>query len=133
MAESLPSEFEDLFQKKAFGHLATLMPYGQPQSTPVWIDREGQNVSINTTSDRQKLENIERDPRVSVSIQDPEDPYRYLEVRGRVVETSKADADEQIDRLAQRYLGKDRYPWRVDGEERVKILIAPEHFTSMNA
>lgn len=132
MAEKVPEEFEDLFEKKAFGHLATLMPDGHPQSTPVWIDREGPNIIVNTASDRQKHENVERDPRVSISILDPDDPYRYLEVRGRVTEIRKADADEHIDRLAKRYLGKDRYPWR-EGEERVKLVIEPEHFTSKSS
>jgi PPOX class probable F420-dependent enzyme len=132
MAESVPQDFRDLFEKKAFGHLATLMPDGQPQSTPVWVDYDGRHVTINTTEDRQKFENIERDPRVSVSIQDPEDPYRYLEVRGRVVETRERGADEHIDRLARRYLERDRYPWREGEAPRVDLVIEPEHFTSMS-
>jgi PPOX class probable F420-dependent enzyme len=122
--------FKDLFEKRSFGHLATLMPDGQPQTTPVWVDYDGRCVLVNTTADRQTLENIERDPRVSISITDPENPYRYLEVRGRVRETRRQGADEHIDRLARRYLDEDRYPFRQEGEERIILRIEPEHTTS---
>ncbi|HEM46223.1 MAG TPA: PPOX class F420-dependent oxidoreductase [Alphaproteobacteria bacterium] len=131
MTIEIPEAYRDLFQKKSFGHLATVMEDGCPQSTPVWVDYDGKHVVVNTTLDRQKYENLERDPRVSISIQDPDDPYRYLEVRGRVAETTEDGAEQHIDALARRYLGKDRYPWRKEGEERVLVKIAPEHFTSM--
>ena len=131
MAHAIPQEFEDLFRKKSFGHLATLMPDGRPQTTPVWVDFDGACVLVNTADERQKVENLERDPRVAISILDPEDPYRYLEVRGRVVAMTREGADQHIDRLAQRYLGKDRYPWRGEGERRVLLRIEPEHTTSM--
>lgn len=131
MAKTIPGEFEDLFEKKAFGHLATLMPDGQPQSTPVWIDSDGRHVLVNTAAGRQKSANVERDARVAISIQDPDDPYRYLEVRGRVVETTEEGAEQHIDRLAKRYLGEDRYPWRAEGEKRLLLKIRPDHTTSM--
>jgi PPOX class probable F420-dependent enzyme len=132
MSQTLPSEFKDLFEKKSFGHLATVMPDGQPQTTPVWVDTDGECVLVNTAAERQKLENLEREPRVAISIQDPDDPYRYLEVRGRVIQTTDEGADQHIDRLAQRYLGKDRYPWRAEGERRVVVRIQPKHTTSMD-
>ncbi|MEZ4334694.1 MAG: PPOX class F420-dependent oxidoreductase [Myxococcota bacterium] len=126
----VPQKFRDLFEKKAFGHLATIMPDGQPQTTPVWIDYDGEHVIVNTTDDRQKYQNLSEEPRVAISIQDPDDPYRYLEVRGRVSEATDAGADRHIDRLTQRYLEQDRYPFREDGEHRVVVKITPEHFSS---
>ncbi len=126
-AAEIPRSHLDLFEKKSFAHLATLMPDGQPQSTPVWCDFDGTNVVINTAKGRQKEENFSADPRVSLSITDPDDPYRYLEVRGRVVEQSDVDADAHLDQLAQRYLGRDYPPH--DGEERVVVRIEPEHVT----
>lgn len=129
MASEIPAAFTDLLEKRAFGHLATLMPDGAPQTTPVWVDREGDLVVVNTTDDRQKFENLERDPRVAISIHDPDNPYRYLEVRGRVTEKTRDGADTHIDQLAKRYLGEDRYPWAQEGETRVKIKIRPEHTT----
>jgi len=130
MTASIPNEFHDLFEKKSFGHLATLMPDGWPQATPIWVDFDGRHVLVNTAERRQKLANMERDPRVSISIIDPDNPYRYLEVRGRVLEVTKDGAEEHIDRLARRYLDEDRYPWRADGEVRVIVKIAPHHTTS---
>lgn len=127
---TVPDPYRDLFEKRSFGHLATLMPDGRPQSTPVWVDFDGRHVLVNTAAGRQKLENVRKDPRVSISISDPDDPYRYLEVRGRVVATTREGADEHIDRLARRYLGKPRYPWRAEGEERVIVRIEPEHVTA---
>lgn len=132
MTAEIPTEFRDLFDKKAFGHLATLMPDGAPQTTPVWIDYDGTHVIVNTALGRQKVENLEGDRRVSISIQDPENPYRYLEVRGRIDETTQEGADRHIDQLAKHYLDMARYPWRKPGEERVIVKIAPEHFTSMS-
>lgn len=126
----IPEEHRDLFRKKSFGHLATLMPDGQPQSTPVWVDFDGKCILVNTARGRQKLENIQEEPRVAISITDPDDPYRYLEVRGRAVEIGTEGAEEHIDRLARRYLGEDRYPWRQPGEERIVLRIEPQHVTS---
>lgn len=130
MAASIPAGFEDLFRRKAFGHLATLMPDGRPQATPVWVDFDGKHVLLNTAEGRRKLANLRRDPRVAISIIDPENPYRYLEVRGQVAGITHEGADEHIDQLARRYLGKDRYPWRRAGEQRVLVRIEPEHTTA---
>jgi PPOX class probable F420-dependent enzyme len=131
MAERIPDKFLDLFRKPAFGNLATLMPDGSPQVTPVWVDFDGQQVRVNSARGRQKDRNLRRDARVAVAIQDPENPYRYLEVRGRVAEITENGADAHIDTLAKKYLGKDKYPFRKPGEVRVIYKIQPEHFTSM--
>src|SRR5262249_11557959 len=89
----LPDSHADLFKKKAFANLATLMPSGQPQVTPVWVDYDGQHVLINTAEGRQKDKNLTRDGRVALSIMDPDNPYRYLEIRGRVTERTRNGAD----------------------------------------
>jgi PPOX class probable F420-dependent enzyme len=127
MAESIPEKYRDLFQKRAFAHLATLMPDGRPQVTPVWCDYDGQDVLFNSARGRQKDRNIRRDPRVAISVMDPDNPYRYLEIRGRVVEISEDGADAHIDQLAKKYLGVDKYPYRQPGEVRVLYKIRPEH------
>ena len=126
MASQVPDAFLDLFHKKSFAHLVTLMPDGRPQVTPVWCDFDGTNVLVNSAKGRRKDKNMRREPRVALSIQDPENPYRYLEVRGRVVSVSEEGADAQIDRLAKRYMGVDRYPLRKPGEVRVIYKILPE-------
>lgn len=130
-SSAIPSSFVDLFKKKAFGHLATLMPDGSPQVTPVWVDYDGEYVLVNTAADRQKDRNLQRDGRVSMSIIDPDNAYRYLEVRGTVVERTTQGADAHIDSLAKRYIDKDKYPWRQAGEVRVIFKIRPEHTTKM--
>ncbi|MGH9778458.1 MAG: PPOX class F420-dependent oxidoreductase [Candidatus Acidiferrales bacterium] len=132
MPTTIPEKFRDLFTKRAFAHLATLMPDGQPQVSPVWIDFDGRHVVFNTARDRQKDRNLRRDPRVSLSILDPENPYRYLEIRGRVAEVTEEGADAHIDRLARKYLNLDTYPYRQPGEVRVVFKIAPEHVAGIS-
>jgi PPOX class probable F420-dependent enzyme len=131
MLGTIPQQYLDLFQKKAFAHLATLMPDGQPQVTPVWCDFDGTHVRINSARGRVKDRNMRRDPRVTLTIQDPDNPYRYLEVRGRVVEISEDGADAHIDSLAQKYLGVDTYPYRRPGETRVIYKIQAERASAM--
>jgi len=130
-APVIPDTFRDLFTKKTLAHLATLMPSGEPQVTPVWIDYDGQRVIFNTAVGRQKDKNLQRDGRVSISITDPDNPYRYLEVRGRVSERTLSGADSHIDKMAKKYLDKDKYPFGQPGEVRVIFKITPEHITSM--
>jgi PPOX class probable F420-dependent enzyme len=130
MAAETLKKYEDLFGKKAFGNLGTLMPDGSPQVTPVWIDYDGSHVIFNSAKGRQKDRNVRRDPRVAVTVFDPDNPYRYLEVRGRVVEITEKGADAHIDLMAKKYLGKDKYPYRQPGEVRVLYKIKPEHTTS---
>ncbi|MGH2757113.1 MAG: PPOX class F420-dependent oxidoreductase [Actinomycetota bacterium] len=122
----IPTEFKDLLDKKGFGHIATIGPNGEPQSSPVWYDFDGHRILFSQTKDRQKYRNLKRDPHVSISIHDPDDPYRYLEVRG-VAEIVDDPDFEFIDSMAKKYLGKEEYPWRQPGEERVVVKIEPEH------
>jgi PPOX class probable F420-dependent enzyme len=130
-ATAIPDSHVDLFQKKALAHLATLMPAGQPQVTPVWVEFDGHHVIINTAEGRQKDKNLQRDKRVALSLVDPDNPYRYLEVRGTVVERTHEGADANIDALAKKYLGKDKYPFRQPNEVRVLYKIEPQHATTM--
>ena len=131
MPELIPQAFVDLFSKRAFGNLGTLMPDGRPQVTPVWCDYDGTHVRVNSAKGRQKDRNMRRDPRVAITVVDPDNPYRYLEVRGRVVEITEAGADNHIDSLAKKYLGVDTYPYRQAGEVRVIYKIKPERTNSM--
>jgi PPOX class probable F420-dependent enzyme len=107
----VPKDFLDLFEKKGFSHLATLMPDGSPQVTPVWVELESGEVLVNSAKGRQKDLNMRGRPRVALSIQDPENPYRYLEVRGTVVGITEDGGDAHIDKLAKKYLGVDEYPY----------------------
>jgi PPOX class probable F420-dependent enzyme len=127
MAATIPEQFKDLFQKKAFANLATLMPDGRPQVTPVWCDLEGSNIRINTAKGRVKDKNMRRNKNVALSIFDPDNPYRHLVVQGEVVEITEQGADAHIDALAKKYLGKDKYPFRQPGEVRVMYKIRPDH------
>ncbi len=127
----IPEKYLDLFEKKAFCFLATLMPDGSPQVTPVWCDFDGTHVIINSAKGRVKDQNMRRDPRVAVAVHDPDDPYRYVQIQGRVVEITEEGADEVIDRLAQKYLDVDEYPHRQPGEVRVTYKIAPESVQGM--
>ena len=124
MASTLDG-YRDILEKKAFGHLATLRPDGSPQVTPVWVDFDGTHVRFNTARGRAKERHLERDRRIAMSLQDPDNPYRYVEIRGRVVEMTEKGADQHIDALAKKYIGQDRYPWR-RGEVRVMVKILPE-------
>ncbi len=131
MAAIIPEAFGDLLQKKAFAHLATVMHDGSPQVTPVWFDFDGTHIRINSAKGRVKDKNMRRMPQVALAIQDPENPYRYLAIRGRVEEITEAGADAHIDALSQKYLGKDTYPYRQSGEVRVIYKIRPERVSSM--
>jgi PPOX class probable F420-dependent enzyme len=131
MSQVIPDKYADLFEKQAFGNLGTLMRDGSPQVTPVWVDYDGQYVRFNSALGRVKDKNIRRDPRVAISLQDPQNPYRYIEVRGRVVEITQNGADDHINKLAKKYLGKDVYPFRQPGEVRVLYKVKPEKVSSM--
>jgi PPOX class probable F420-dependent enzyme len=131
MAATIPDKYTDLFEKRAFANLGTLMPDGRPQVTPVWCDFDGEHVIFNSAKGRQKDRNVRRDPRVSLALVDPENPYRYLEIRGSVVEITEDGADHSIDKLAKKYLGVDKYPYGQPGEVRVIYKIKIEHTTVM--
>ncbi len=123
---TIPANFEDLFRKPAIANLATLNNDGSPQVTPVWCDFDGTNIVVNTARGRVKDRNLRREPRVALSVLDPQNPYRYLGVQGRVVEMTEQGADAHIDKMAKKYLGKDKYPFRAPGEVRVIVKIKPE-------
>ena len=131
MSQSIPDKYRDLFSKRAFASLGTLMSDGSPQVTPVWVDLDGDLVVVNTAKGRQKDKNMRRDPRVALAIIDPENPYRYLEIRGRVAEITEDGADAHIDKMAKKYLGADKYPYRQSGEVRVMFKIRPERTSTM--
>jgi PPOX class probable F420-dependent enzyme len=107
------------------GTVTTLRPDGSPHSTVVWVDVEDGKVSFNTALGRAKPRYLERDPRASLLVVDPEDPYKWVAVSGHV-ELTEEGADGQIDKLAKKYIGQDEYPWRNRAETRVKVLIEPE-------
>jgi PPOX class probable F420-dependent enzyme len=131
MSQVIPDKYRDLFSKRAFANLGTLMPDGRPQVTPVWVDLDGDYVIFNSAKGRQKDKNVRRDPRVALSIVDPDNPYRYLEIRGRVAEITEHGANENIDKLAKKYLGVDKYPYGQPGEVRVIYKVQPEHTSTM--
>jgi len=119
-----------LLREKNFAFLATVDAKGRPQVTPIWVDTDGDYVLLNTALGRVKQKNTQRDPRVAVAVLDMSNPYRFAAVRGRVVEQLPGQAaDDHIDKLAKKYLGKDKYPFRQAGEKRVILKILPEHVT----
>ena len=130
MASSL-DRYRDILEKKGFAHLATVGTDGRPQVTPVWVDFDGSHVRINTARGRVKDRNLAKNPQVALSIQDPDNPYRYVQIRGRVTEMTEQGADAHIDGLAKKYMGVDRYPGRQPNEKRVLVKITPEHVQGM--
>jgi PPOX class probable F420-dependent enzyme len=128
-ADKLSPGAVKLLQEKQIAQLATTMKDGSPQVTPVWVDVEadGGHILVNTAEGRVKSRNTERDPRVAVSVVDAQNPYRLAVVRGRIVERRQEGADEHIDKMAQKYLGQETYPWRNPREQRVVLRIKPEH------
>ena len=128
---AIPEKYQDLLNKKAFAQLATIMPDGTPQVSPVWFEYDGKNILINSAKGRVKDKNMRRDPRVGLDIQDPDNPYRHVSIRGRVVQITEDGADAHIDKLTQKYINQDRYPYRGPGEVRVIYKIQPEAAHSM--
>jgi PPOX class probable F420-dependent enzyme len=131
MAEKIPEEFKDLFGKVAYANIATVMPDGSPQVTPVWFDYDGNYLRVNSAKGRVKDKNMRHNKNVALSIQDPDNAYRYLAVRGKVDDITEEGADAHIDSLAKKYLGKDKYPFRGPGEVRVIYKIRPEKVSTM--
>ena len=123
MAKELSNELVELLAKRTFVHLATRMDDGSPQVSPVWVDVDRGCILVNSAKGRLKDRNMRSDPRVALSVTDPENPYQGMMVRGRVVEITEDGADDHIDKMASKYLGKDRYPFRGPGEVRVKYYI----------
>ncbi len=116
----------NLFKEKNIAFVASLMNDGSPQITPVWIDYDGQFLLINTAEGRTKQKNFARDQRIAISVMDQNNPYNVVTIRGKVVEQTPNGADEHVDRLAKKYLGVDKYPFRAPNEKRIILKIKPE-------
>jgi PPOX class probable F420-dependent enzyme len=129
MDNKIPDKFLDLFEKKSFGHLATLMPDGSPQVSPIWVGFDGTYVIINSEKGRQKDRNMRRDARVAVEVQDPDNPYRYLLVRGKIVEITEEGAEQGIDDFSMRYNGS-LYKYKNPNSPRVIYKVLPEHVST---
>ncbi len=123
---TITDEIAKLLQGKNFAFVATLMKDGSPQITPTWIDLENNMILVNTAEDRVKHRNIVRDPRVAVSIIDQTNPYNMVTIQGKVIEQTTKGADEHIDKLAKKYLGVDKYPFRTPTEKRIILRIRPD-------
>ena len=122
----IPEGFLELLQgKKAFGHLATVMPDGSPQATPVWFDYHDGRIRVNTLKGSVKARNMQERSSVALSISDPDDPYRYIQIRGRVARFTEQGGVAHIDLLAKKYLGQDKYPWARPGTVHMIFEIEP--------
>ncbi len=129
---TIPANYEDIVTKAAFWHVATVGPDGDPQSTPVWAGGDGEgNIVFSLTKGRQKYRNLVANPAIALSAIDPENPYRYLEIRGTVKRIDDDPKNVFIDSMAKKYMGVDVYPFHQAGDERVVIVVAPEHATHM--
>jgi len=126
MPTTIEPQARELLDKPNFAHVATLRPDGTVHAVVVWVDTDGDRLEFNSAEGRTWPRNVERDPRVTVTVADGENPYNYVEIRGRVVEQTTDGADAHIDALAKKYLGQDEYPFRQPGEQRVKIVVEPE-------
>ena len=131
---AIPEKYSDLLapSKKSFAHLAPLMEDGSPQVTPVWLDYTDGMIRVNTARGRVKDRNLKVGSRVALSIQDPENPYRYVQIRGKVAKETEQGADAHIDSLAKKYMGVDSYPFRNAAEKRVIYFIEPTSGQGMN-
>jgi PPOX class probable F420-dependent enzyme len=127
MADRIEGRAEELLKAKNFCHVSTLRSDGSVHTAPVWVDVQDGLPVLNTAEGRVWPKNLERDPRVTLTIQNLENPYEYLEIRGKVAERTHEGADEHIDAMAKKYMGVDEYPLRQPGEQRVIIRVEPEH------
>ena len=130
--KEITPEVEKLFKDKNFASFATMMGDCAPQVTPVWVDYDQGNILINTAEGRTKVRNIAKNPNVAVCVTDSANPYMMVTVRGRIIEKTSQGADEHIDRMAKKYLGADKYPFRAPGEKRVLLKIKPESVMFMS-
>jgi len=127
----IPEQFSDLLRSTALAHIATIGPKGDPQTTPVWFGWDGQHLLFSQTKGRQKYRNVKRNPAIALSIVDPSNPFRYLEVRGKVVAIDEDQNNQFINSMAKKYMGQDTYPFHQPGDERVIVVIEPEHTSHM--
>jgi PPOX class probable F420-dependent enzyme len=127
MSATIEGRSEELLQAKNFCNVSTIRSDGSVHTAPVWVDLQDGRPVLNTAEGRAWPRNLERDPRVTLTIQNMDNPYEYLSIRGRVVERTQQGADEHIDALAKKYLDQDSYPFRQPGEQRVIIKVDPEY------
>jgi PPOX class probable F420-dependent enzyme len=127
----IPESYHDLLNSPALAHVATLGAQGEPQSTPVWIGWDGEHIRFSQTKRQQKYRNLRRDPRIALSIVDPRNPYRYLEVRGVAIAFEDDPDRAFVDSMARKYLGVDRYPWHQEGDLHIVLVILPKHTSQM--
>jgi PPOX class probable F420-dependent enzyme len=127
MSAKLEGRSEQLLHDKNFCHVATFRVDGTIHGVPVWVDVQDGLPTLNTAEGRAWPRNLERDPRLTLTVQNGHNPYEYVEIRGRVARRTHDGADAHIDSLAKKYLGQDSYPGRRPGEQRVIIQVEPEH------
>ncbi|WP_420453174.1 PPOX class F420-dependent oxidoreductase [Ilumatobacter sp.] len=130
---TIPDDYADLLDKKTFWHIATLGPDGELQSSPVWGGFDDGHFVFSLTKGRQKFHNLERNPTIAVSGTDPDNPYRYLEIRGTLARVDDDSDNSFIDSMAKKYMDADEYPFHQPGDERVVMRIEPTHTTQMGA
>lgn len=133
MATTIPEKFNDLLESNALAHIATIGPKGEPQNSPVWFGWDGTHILFSQTKGRQKYRNLKRNPQIALSIVDSKNPYRYLEVRGTVVRIDEDPDKAFIDSMSKKYLGQEKYTNNQPGDERVVIVVQPEHITTMGS
>ena len=130
---TIPTGYADLLESTALANVATVGPNGEPQVNPVWFGWDGHYLRFSQTTTRQKYRNVQRDPRIALSIVDPSNPFRYLEVRGVVARIDPDPDNAFINSMAKKYIDQDVYPNHQPGDERVVVLVRPEHTTQMGA
>ena len=127
----IPESHADLLAQPALAHVATVGPNGEPQNNPVWFGWDGEHLMFSQTTARQKYRNVQDEPRVALSIVDVNNPYRYLEIRGKVERIDPDPDNAFINSMAKKYMDADVYPWHQPGDERVVVVVHPEHTTQM--
>lgn len=127
----IPESHADILQQPVLAHVATVGPNGEPQNNPVWFGWDGENLLFSQTTQRQKYRNVQDEPRVALSLVDAANPYRYLEIRGEVARIDPDPDNAFINSMAKKYMGADVYPWHQPGDERVVVVVRPEHTTQM--
>lgn len=129
MAIELSEKAVGLLKGKNFANVATTRRDGSPQVSPIWVDFDGTHIILNSEEKRAKVKNLRRDPRVSVSVFDQGNPYSYVQIQGRVVELTPEGGAEGIDKMAQKYLGQEKYPYNKPDDVRIVIKIEPLKIT----
>lgn len=127
----IPESHADILEQPVLAHVATVGPNGEPQNNPVWFGWDGENVLFSQTTQRQKYRNVQDETRVALSFVDANNPYRYLEIRGEVARIDPDPDNAFINSMAKKYMNEDVYPWHQPGDERVVVVVRPQHTTQM--